>query len=395
MDPLATSIADVADLIFQHLNAKDVMNCSLVSKSWYEIIGSSSCCMRQIWIRIDRPSDQVELLGRSARKYENLRIQPGLRGELSKVLKYFRPKSVEIVDEHNENLEFRDYFSFMSSMAGTVEELHPGEGVVINARNHKPISFKRLRELQYTVTNRAAFSIFCGSNPKLVKVLLSFSNEILSEFLMPDNIVHTFLQSNPQIKNLWICEISCAFQSDLTEGVHLDLETFAFAKTTTKGSEKIGCNLIKFIKAQRNLEWLKILGLNDRKTFSSIWSEGKFKKLFIMDCSLKNSLNGHELATNVSVVEINFYLNPACHILKFLRATPNLAAFKVRQLSKQILEFCARNLPKLEKIQFQSVESGVTKFYEDLKAATIEGINTRIILEEMNFFEFVGRDAGF
>lgn len=192
-----------------------------------------------------------------------------------------------------------------------------------------------------------------------------------------------------------MCEIDCAFQFDITQNVDLDLRTFSFGKTGPQITSNVRDNLVKFVKAQRNLEWLKIICLQDRDVFMKIWCEGSFKKLFIMDCGLKGSLHNYELATNHIIDEINFYFNPSCHILKFLRAVPNLKSFKIRQLSKQIMEFAVVNLPKLEKIQFQSVENNVKTIYEALKASPGDEINRKITLEEMDFFEFAGRDDGF
>lgn len=391
MDPLAPPLTDVSEHIFQHLDARDVLNCSLVSKSWYEAVGASRCCMKQILVRVDRPWTQVELLKHSRRKYENFRIQPGRRAELSEILRNCRPKWVTITDEIDEQIEFCDYYEFMRSMAPTVEVLQPGEADVLDTRKLLTINFPKLKELQLTVTNRNAFSIFLGSNPKLEKVLLSLPSEITSEFLIPTNIVQQFLLRNQQIKDLMMCEVDCAFQADLTENSRLDLKNFAFSKTSPRNSIKVADNLVKFIKGQKHLESLKILCLNDQSIFLEIWSGGSFRKLFIMDCSLKGRMTDGELPRNDLITEINFYLNPSCHVLKFLRACPNLTFFKVRQLSRQILEFSATNLPRLEKIQFQSIEIGVVRFYDELIARG--GVNNKIKLEEMNFFEFVGHDG--
>lgn len=396
MEPLGESLVDVHELILQHFNAKDVIKYSLVSRAWYEVIGASRFCMHKIWLNIDRPKQQLEGLSMSSRKYENFRIQAGSRVELSEVLATFRPRIALITDGDDETIDHWDYYKFMSALAPTVEQLHPGEASTRNAIRLKPIDFPKLVELQYTVTNRSAFSIFLGSSPKLEKVLLSFSNDLSpEEFLNPTNMIHEFFKKNPQIKKLWMCEIDCAFQSDITENVNLDLRTFAFGKTGPQMTANVRDNLVKFVKAQRNLEWLKVLCMQDRDVFMRIWGEGQFKKLFIMDCGLKGALHSFELATNSNVDEINFYLNPSCHILKFLRATPNLKSFKIRQLSKQILEFAVQNLPRLETIQFQSVENNVVRHYETLRTSPGEDINRGINLEEMDFFEFVGRDAGF
>lgn len=393
MDPLDMSFVDVYDLILQHFKAKEAIQSSLVSKSWYEVIGSSHDCMKHVWLRIDNPIEQLQTLKRSDRKYENFRIQPGLRIELSKVLKKFRPKMAMITDD--DEVKYDDHYNFMMSLAPTVEQLHPGEASMISAFKLKTVDFPKLKELQYTLTDHYAFSIFLGSNPKLEKVLLSFGNQMPSDFLIPTNLIHQFFQRNPQIKSLWMCEIDYAFLYDITQNVHLDLKTFAFGKTCCNFSEKVRVNLVKFIKHQKNLEWLKILCLHDLEVFLRIWNETKFKKLFIMDCNLKGAMENHELLTNYHIVEINFYLNPSCRILKFLRATPNLTTFRVRQLSPEILEYCARSMPRLQSIQYQSIENNVKLLYDELKALNDDEINQNIELKEMDFFEFVGRDAGF
>lgn len=395
MDPLEVCLVDVFDLIFQHFTYKDVIKCSLVSPSWNEAVGSSQKCMKHVWLKIDEPEKQVQCLERSVRKYENFRIQPGSRAKLAEVLKKFRTKNAMITDDHGSEIDHEEYYKFMEAMAPTLEELQPGEASAVNVKNLRSIDFPNLKELQYTVTNRNAFSVFLGSNPKLERVLLSFTNSVPTEFLVPSNIIHEFLQKNSKIQSLWMCEVHCAFTTDITLNLNLDLKTFAFAITNLEFSESAAENLVKFVKLQKNLEWLKILCLYDKKVFLRLWTEGRFQKLFLMDCSLKGTMNNEELETNQLLDEINFYLNPSCHILKFLRASPNLKAIKVRQLSKQIIEFAAANLPKLEVIKFQSVESEVDKCYETLKSSDDKNINRGIKLEEMEFFEFVGRDAGF
>jgi len=395
MDPLESCFVDVYELIFQHFTCKDVIKSSLVSNSWNAIIGTSHNCMKHVWLKIDQPTAQTHYLERSHRKYENLRLLPGSRAKLAEIFEKFRIKNAMITDDEGEVVNHEDYLELMGAISSTVEELQPGEALTATKRDLHAIDFPKLKELQYTVSNRNAFTIFLGSNPKLERVLLSFSNAVPNEFLVPTNIIHEFLQKNRQIQSLWMCEVHGVFTSDITENVRLDLQTFAFAITTLQFSEQAGENLVKFIKHQRNLEWLKILCLYDKKVFMRIWTEGSFKKLFIMDCSLKGTMNNQELTNNPRLEEINFYLNPSCHILKFLRASPNLKTIKVRQLSKQIMEFVARNLLKLELIKFQSIESDVEKYYEGVKSSEGAGVNREIKLEEMEFFDFVGRDAGF
>lgn len=394
MDPLVASCADVFDLIFQHFNAKDVIRSSLVSKSFYEIVGSSHFCMKQLWLEIENPSKQLTTLERSQRKYENLRIYPDARSELSSVLKKFRPKVVRVSDDQGDPIKHDFYFELMHSMAPTLVDLHLGETESVQSRRLRSIDFPQLKELHCTAVNRNAFSVFLGSNPQLENVSLAFNTGISIEFLVPTNIVHEFLQRNSQIKRLIMSEIDCAFQSDLTENVALDLESFAFSKTSGKFSERVVDNLVQFIEAQSNLQSLKVRCLYDQELLTRIWSL-RFKRLFIMDLNPKGSPAIQNLSPNDFVEEIDFYLNSSCHILKFLQASPNLTSFKLRQLSRHIMRFSALNLRNLKRIQFQSLENGVESHYEDLKNLDGDDVNRGIKLEEIDFFDFVGVDIGF
>lgn len=394
MEPLIASCTDVFELVFQHFIAKDVIKTSLVSRGCYEIISSSHQCMKQIWLEIVNPSKQLKTLETSRRRYENFRIHPDARAELSTVMKKFRPKVVRVIDDQGDPIDHEEYFCFIQSLAPSLVDLHLGEAESVRARRLVPIDFPKLKELHCTAINRNAFSTFLGSNPQLENVLLAFNTGISLEFLVPTNIVHEFLQRNPQIKRLVMCEIDCSFQSDLTENVKLDLRTFAFTKTSEKFSERAADNLVKFIEAQRNLESLKIRCLYDEELLTRIWSL-RFKRIFIMDCSPKGPPTSHILEPNYLVEEIDFHLNSSCHVLKFLQASPNLKSFKLRQLSRQIMRFAALNLHSLATIQFQSLENGVEKHYKDLKALHGEEVNRGIKLEEIDFFEFVGIDIGF
>lgn len=392
MELLVASCADVFDLVFQHFIAKDVIKTSLVSRGWYEIIGSSHQCMKRICLEISNPSKQLKTLEKSRRMYENFRIHPDARAELSKVMKKFRPKVVRVIDDQGDPIEHEDYFNFIRSMASTLEDLHLGETESVGARRLVPIDFPKLKELHCTAINRDAFSTFLGSNPQLENVLLAFNTGISLEFLVPTNIVHEFFKRNSQIKRLVMCEIDSAFQSDLTQNVKLDLRTLAFTKTSEKFSERVADNLVKFIKSQKNLESLKIRCLYDEQLVTRIWRL-KFKRLFIMDCSPKGPPTSHVLEPNFSVEDIDFHLNSSCHVLKFLQAAPNLKSFKLRQLSRQVMRFAALNMHNLTLIQFQSLENEVESHYNDLKE--LDETNRGIKLEEIDFFEFVGIDIGF
>lgn len=388
MDPFEEVFVDIHKLILQHFKAKDVLITSAVSQTWYEIIGASSHCMQQIWVTINRvnqnqPWVQSYDLAKSRRKYENFKIYPGHHKKLTEVMKNFRPK-IAVIHE-NQNEDYEEYCDFLRSLAPTIEVLHPsGDARMKNANKMNCIDFPKLRELQCSIVDTYFFSVFFGETPKLSKVLFSFDNETSNNVAL-SNLIHQFFIKNPQIEHLWLFDIDYIFFNDVSTNVKMKLKSLAFAKNG-KRSPQVTANFLKFFKNQRNLEFLKIMNLSDSEMFLEMWKQQNFTKVeFVMDCGMKGTLENFELDENLKVQDINFYLSSSGNVLQFLKASPNIKTFRVRQLSLNILSFCIENLKRLELIECQSCENDSEHSFAQL----IRLKGKKFHLEVLDFFEFV------
>lgn len=383
MDPFSLVFHDVHKLILQHFKAKDVLIASTVSKSWYEIIGASSHCMQKIWVTINQPWSQADLLTKSSRRYENFKINVGNLKKLTKAMQNFRPR-IAVIHE-NDYEDYEDYANFLSSMASTIEVLHPsGDARLKNADKIRSIDFPKLRELQCSVFDSAFFTIFLGDTPKLTKVLFSFDNGISNNSIMT-NLTHQFFVKNSQIEHLWLFDIDCIFNEDISSNVKLKLKSLAFGKNG-RILPHVRTNFLKIFKHQKRLELLKIMNLSDSEMFLEIWKQKNFKRIeFVMDCNMKGALNNVDLEENPKVEEINFYLSSSGKVLEFLKASPNITSFRVRQLNLNILSFCIDQLHRLELIECQSCENDSELNFTHL----IRLRGRKIRLQILDFFEFV------
>lgn len=384
MDPFSAVFHDVHKLILQHFKANDVLIASTVSKSWYEVIGANSHCMQQIWVTINQPWHQADVLIASSRRYENFKINAGNLKKLTKAMRNFRPR-IAVIQE-NDYEDYEEYCSFLRSMAPTIEILHPsGDAKMKNTDRVKLINFPKLRELQSSVFDPFFFNVFLGDTSKLKKVLLSFDNGVTSNNSALTSLTQQFFVKNSQIEHLWLFDIDCIFINDISANVKLKLKSLAFGKNG-KLLPQVRTNFLTFFKNQRCLELLKIMNLSDSEMFLEMWKQENFKRIeFVMDCNMKGALNNVELSENSRVREINFYLSSSGKVLEFLRASPNITSFRVRQLSLNILSFCIDQLQKLELIQCQSCENDSELNFTHL----IKLRGRKIRLEILDFFEFV------
>lgn len=390
-DPVKKLNEDVYPLIFQHFDTHDIKKVSLVSKLWNQTIGSDRQCMRKIICRIDRPNLQMHMLEQSSRRYENFKISPrACYEELSVILKSFNVKNVWLNDTCEKEIEHSEYANFMRSFAETIEYLQTGDISTKNANRVTSINFPKLRKLHCSFTNRSAFSIFLGDNKHLESVILS--SELYScddEFMYHDNIISEFLAKNQQIRNLWLLHLEKLFVYDISSKVTQKLKHFTFTTNFQNSPRHAKQNFLKFIKSQKCLESLNIMGCRDKSVLVEIWNGlVKFKKLFVIDCNFYEELHSFDLRENSNVEDIDFYLSSSLHAYFFLKAAPNIVSYKIRQLSKQLLEFSVNNLRCLKEIKFQSIDGDAVRYYREVRLSG----RKQFRIKELDFFEYLNID---
>lgn len=391
-DPLKVLSEDIHRFILQHFDGNEIKKLSLVSKSWHDVIGSSRDCMKKLIYRVDKQL-QLEVLKQStARQYENFKVTPyGLLQKLTEVLEEFNIKNIWINEVCDKEIDHSGYIRLIQSFSQSVEYLQIGDIATKNSSSRSTIAvdFPKLKKLHCSFTNRAAFSILLGKNPHLESVILSSDMLTIDEdeLLQHDNIIIKFLAKNCQIKNLWLLHLEKLFLYDISSKVS-NLKHFTFTTNFQNSPIHVRENFIKLIKKLPCFESLNMMGCRDKQILRQIWNEPeKFKKLFVIDCNFHVDLLSHDLLKNLFVREIDFYLTSSLHVLFFLQNAPNIEEFKVRQLSKQVLEYSLLHLRHLKVIKYQSIDSDALKYYNEYKNK-----RSALKLKELDFFEYLNID---
>lgn len=321
----------------------------------------------------------------------NFRISPrGCYNDLSSVLGTFNVKNVWMNDTSDKEVDHCEYVNFMKSFSATVEYLQTGDIATKNANRLLPIDFPSLKKLHCSFTNRSAFSIFLGTNKRLDSVILSSElNTCDDDLTYHDNIISEFLSRNHQIRNLWLLHLEKLFMYDISSKVTQKLKHFTFTTNFQNSPRHVKQNFIKFIKAQKCLESLNVMGCRDKTVLIEIWNGGvKFKKLFVIDCNFYEELSSRDLHENFNVEEVDFYLTSSLHAFLFLQSAPNIVAYKIRQLSKQLLEYSLCSLKQLKEIKYQSIDGDAVKYYRDVRRCGRKMCR----IKELEFFEYLNID---
>lgn len=394
MDPFKVLSEDIHRFILQHFDGNEIKKLSLVSRLWHDVTGSSRNCMKKLIYRVDKQLQLEVLKHTTTRQYENFKVTPyGLLQKLTEVLGDFYVRNMWINEVCEKELDHSGYIRLIQSFAQSVEYLQIGDIATKNSSSRSTIAidFPKLRKLHCSFTNRAAFSILLGNNPNLESVILSYDSLAIDEdeLLQHDNIIIKFLAKNSQkIQNLWLLHLEKLFLYDISSKVS-NLKHFTFTTNFQSSPPHARENFIKLIKSQGSFDSLNMMGCRDKKILTQLWNESiKFKKLFVIDCNFHEDLFSYDLQRNSFVIEIDFYLTSSVHVLFFLQKAPNIAEFKVRQLSKQLLEYSLRHLRCLKVIKFQSIDTDALKYFNEQKTV----LNGSVKLKELDFFEYLNID---
>lgn len=270
MDPFEALHVDVLAMIFQNLTVRDLLRASEVSPTWENIIGKSADCMKKVWLRFYDPLNDVERLMNSKRKYQNCKIQRGLRVVLSPVFVKFRWRQVMMRDD---DIRSEDYVELMKYLAPSIEALD-----IWNVKVSAPeilstssIDFPRLKKLEHNLSSRCAFLVFFGKNPKLRGVKLAYDTADFHPDMVLDMLyIHRFFSINPQIEKLELLSIHNLFDTDLSKNVSFRLKSFSF--DINFNSEGEVENLLKFFGQQNLLDEITIYTINDWTTLAALWN---------------------------------------------------------------------------------------------------------------------------
>lgn len=202
MNPLDKLHEDVYPLIFQHFSVRDFIKVSQVSKSWEEIIGSSTIAMSKVWLRFYFPYDDVNCLKQSQRNYQNVKIQRSLPIELYPLLDKFKLKSVMMRDHTFDEPE--ELSQILRKFSQTVEELEIFDiSILKDDEPNSLIDFPVLRRFEFNLTTRNTLVLFLGNIPCLEDVKVTGNPTLYPRYKeeCAENL-ETFLKKHSTVKSV-------------------------------------------------------------------------------------------------------------------------------------------------------------------------------------------------
>lgn len=376
---------EIHDHLLQYFDVKELVNVlSMVSRYWYQSIGSSSLVMKKIKInlRAKRKTDFAEridtlqwLTTKGARKYQHLQINC-------------------LYDEQISN----GFWNFLKSSADSVE--------TINIRSMKieeptKILLPHLKELKVMFVPRDAIDVLLTSSSKFKKLILwnevPLSYDHLSYLPSEQTIssVKQFLEANKKLEELEIqgrAHYFSFFQSDISNIGKFQLKklTVKMEMTQKHITEENEENLIKFLASQAcSLESinLDVCGPNVIKFIFNCMPSLKTIHLDIDQKALNDfKLAELGLSVNEKITELEIpYVNVFDDIKSFVDMTPNVEILIIGHINPRILLYAGNNFMNLHSIIYRYDDGECEKSYESLKLENPE-MNQHIALLINNDF---------
>lgn len=320
--------------------------------------------MKQVWLRFYDPLNDVESLLRSSRKYQNVKMQRGLRIALDPVFEKFTWRRVMLYDDMN--MSTVDIMKLLTQFALTVEELEMKRIGLKLKTQLAPMDFPLLRKLEFKQSVDKLLSIFMGKNPRLLYV---YFDPIATE---EESLLDKVYKNNPQIRHLMLpISTDKLSQFDVNRFKHLTLQKLMFSYNYhySSRSDETLKNYSKFLENHQELEVIAInqqsFDLDCSLLAATLGTARNLKFLSLQ--GLQPTLEGiTRLSISHTVIELNFGFSKKLEtelLIKF----PNLIVLSVGNVDKRLLLFIASNLMSLKLLRFLVITEEAVDFYEDLK----------------------------
>ncbi|CAO1385488.1 unnamed protein product [Diamesa hyperborea] len=347
--------------ILKYLSYEDIMNLTLVSKSWLNVVENCSSSMSRMRVRIDfskssskSPTlNELKLLKNSKRKYQN----------------------IDFSCQHNQKLS-EECLKFIKSFRGTIVELHIQEMTNVNTDSIGDISMPNLKVLKIKATSASPCKGLFNScrNLEVVHFDTNYDVSIL-----------TCLYRNPKIYDI-------KFSNDVFESIfNIDplsdfpFEISSFTSLAWKTDEMTEFNFIQFLAKQAyNLTDLKLFYAS-HKMVEFIYNE--LDTINIIDIKYfevcRDIIEPFDpIPDHDEITEINFHHNILLvGIRAMIKAAPKLRVLRMKFINKSIVEFVTvfcKNLRLL--VYCYDMDKG-EEFYKIITKNTRTEINKKIIFK--------------
>lgn len=362
MNPLEKLSSDIHYLVFQHFNAKDVLEVSKISQEWNETVGQSAVCMHKIKFSLknsagtkqEQTDEKVKVIQATGRFYQNV--------------------SIDCRFDRNLSLEFWKLLKFLEL---SVTELKIKS---IKMELLTPLALPKLQVLKLTYVPTNIRNILLSSCDNLTKLKLKMESPLKwSESSRPDQesitCIRACMERNQMLQELELhgsIQYNSFFDEDFSDIVRFKLKSLK-VKTGMRLaliSEKNELKFINFLTTQANNLQTFFIDVCRPNVIQHVFNRMPILSSIHIDVMIMNSYKIKELklSLNERIIDLKIpYVNHHYDIKEFLVVVPNLASLFVAHLSHETMEFIARNLLSLRTLKFRYDEIECEDFYEVLK----------------------------
>lgn len=363
-DPVEIFSAITCERIFSYLSVQDLLNCSLVSKNYYELIAKTPNCMRRLKICIalfnkfaPEEFQYLTILNESSRIYQhfesyNVSIDFYNAYVIQTQLKSIKMRRVSVHDEG----ELRIFFTGIND---NIEEL----------KLQRYVDSQQELELSYDLAVSCSF-------PKLRHLELQYIPDFIFKYFTTcknltelkvtgkrDVNFYNILRLNPQLKKLTIVtdDIDNYFDEDVTKYIQCKLTYFE-----ARDIYNLTARCIENFKLllEKQIRYLEEIDLGD-------WIAADIVKMIFHMPRLKTlTFKGfHNIEEHVRMNEIDFHRSQSITTLNlidtfskfdilqaFIQACPNVNRLKIYSLKKETLNYLTRALPNLQALTVDLLE---------------------------------------
>ena len=391
--------AEIKSFIFKDFVSREILDLSLVSKSWYNSLGKITECMDKIWLKFySFRIKNIESLQLTTRNYEKLKVN------LLRTEKEFKTVSdlqicwKKVLIYNSEFASKEIYNQFIQSFAETVVELEISDvKIKVNNVINVEFEFPMLRRLFFRNDPATALEVFLGKTNSLESLSFDIIQEVPEPSMTMNTVVMEFLKFNTKLTHLQLGPnmIKSIFaQADIKDDLKFQLKTLLL-KFSMVGNltVEIQENVENFILAQTSLEWIFLWELKDEQILIKLWNELPnlkritFSKLEILfEDPMMLLLNPNE---NITQLDLHCKLLPLNQLKRVLgpNVAPNLTTLYLQKLEQPEMEYAARTLQNLKTLEYEFIDEDVEDFYTNMKTSGDETINRDITIKRRLIFD--------
>ena len=400
MDPFEEIHEDAHKMIFQHLTVEEFLEFSLVSKSWYKVIGTSSKAMNKIWLnvgdRFNEPKKKdLRAFRASERHYQNFKmseIENGLQILLFPKREWKRAK-IDIQSFIN----FRDYVNLLKIFCKSIVDLEIYDMDIEEVNcDTEVLDFCYLEKLRIGFVTSFGLKPFIGNHLKLEKLILEdISEQGMKEGESAQDLIVKLLVLQPQLTHLSLsndafCKV---FENYDRFDFQLKYLLIDYQENCETEEKKLMKNFEAFISTQNNLRWITFCDWTFADVIVTVFRHCKMERLsfdYFDGDSKKLDISLLKLNQNFHLKQIDFdcELIDLCWFKPFLEAAPFITTLYFFHVSQELLIYLVYNLKHLKYLKYCSIFDRFIDFYCSLKQQPdAENINCNISIIEDKFLD--------